>query len=321
MLINAHNTIFRKRNYFCVFGVIIKKKINYFRATLFTCFIIVSIYSCDKIGTPPTCKITYPIDGQIIGKCETVDITVLVDGNGTETLVYIDGEVKVMQHTGSHINYLWTTYMEETEEHTIRVNCWDKKGAYATDEITIKIVTGDGITFTDQRDMQEYYIVEIGSQTWFAQDLVYNTNDTGCFENYGAQGDYLGILYNWYSASTACPTGWHLPSDSEWKTLEKYIGMNDIEADKTGWRGMGEGEELKSTCGWFFNDGGNDSYRFTAMPNNKGFSEYGDSNVWWSDTEGADNTVFVRGLSHGSDKINRMILSKEYKNSVRCVKD
>lgn len=321
MFINAHITLSRMRNYLCAFGVNIKNKINYFPAILLTLFIVLSIFSCHKIGPPPTCKITYPIDGQLIEKCETVDITVLAEGNGTQVSIFVDGIEKVLDSPGSPVIYSWSTYMEDTKEHTISVGCGDKNGPRATDEIKIKIVTGDGVTFTDPRDMQEYYIVEIGSQTWFAQDLKYNTNDTGCIENYGVAGDYLGIVYNWYSASTACPTGWHLPTDNEWKTLEKYIGMSDIEVGKTGWRGSGEGDELKSKCGWFFNDGGNDSYRFTAMPNDKGFSGYGDSNGWWSNTEGAYNFVFVRRLSSGSDKIDRMILRKEYKYSVRCVKD
>jgi uncharacterized protein (TIGR02145 family) len=323
MLKNAPNTFVRMRNYICAFGLCNKKKINYFPAILLACFIVVSIYSCSKIGPPPTCKITYPKDGQVIEKCETVDITVLVEGKGrTETAIVIDGKEKVIQHSGSNINYLWRTYMEDTEDHTIRVTCADRKGATASDVIKVKIVTGDGVTFTDPRDIQEYYIVEIGSQTWFAQDLKYNTNDTGSFENYGAEGDYLGILYNWNSASTACPSGWHLPSDDEWKALEKYIGMSDSEADKTGWRGTSEGKELKSKCGWDAIDGnGNDSLRFTAMPYDKGFGGYGSYNYWWTNTEGSSNSSFVHGLYDRSDKISRDVLPKDYKISVRCVKD
>ena len=42
----------------------------------------------------------------------------------------------------------------------------------------------------------------------------------------------------------ACPTGWHLPSDDEWKQLEMHLGMSQSEADVTGWRGKNQGSEL-----------------------------------------------------------------------------
>ncbi|MDD4178128.1 MAG: FISUMP domain-containing protein, partial [Bacteroidales bacterium] len=33
-----------------------------------------------------------------------------------------------------------------------------------------------------------------------------------------------GVLYNWPAALTACPQGWHLPSDNEWTILTDYLG-------------------------------------------------------------------------------------------------
>jgi len=42
-----------------------------------------------------------------------------------------------------------------------------------------------------------------------------------------------GALYNWYTVKTGklCPTGWHMPSDEEWKQLEMALGMTKEEAD------------------------------------------------------------------------------------------
>jgi uncharacterized protein (TIGR02145 family) len=37
--------------------------------------------------------------------------------------------------------------------------------------------------------------------------------------------DY-GLLYSWEAAQVVCPTGWHLPSDSEWSQLEQEIATN-----------------------------------------------------------------------------------------------
>lgn len=278
-------------------------------------------FSCSKIGPPPNCKITYPLDGQIIDKCETIDITVIAEGNGTETGITINGVSKVIQHTGSNITFQWSTNIAGIKEHTIIAACWDNKGAKSVDEIRVKVVAGARETFTDPRDMQEYYIVNIGSQTWFAQDLKYYTSDTSCIDNNGPNG---GIIYNWNSAKIACPNGWHLPSDSEWKTLEKHMGMSDSEADNIGWRGSDEGNELKCKCGWGWmsdNGNGNDNYHFTALPNNKEVNGLGTTNIWWTNTEAEDFTVFVRSLRDYKGQIERAELPKDLKNSVRCVKD
>ena len=42
-----------------------------------------------------------------------------------------------------------------------------------------------------------------------------------------------------------CPSGWHLPGDSEWKQLELFLEMSQIEVDNTGYRGTDEGGKLK----------------------------------------------------------------------------
>lgn len=284
-------------------------------------FIALSTFSCSKIGSPPYCKITYPLDGQIIDKCETIDITVIAEGNGTETNITINGVFKVNQHSGSNITFQWSTNTADIKEHTIIAACWDNKGAKSVDEIKVKVVAGASETFTDPRDMQEYYIVDIGSQTWFAQDLRYYTSDTGCIDNNGPND---GVIYNWYSAKIACPNGWHLPSDSEWKTLEKHIGMSDSEVNNTRWRGSNEGNELKCKCGWgsMIDSGhGNDHYHFTALPDYKDVYGFGTSNIWWTNTEAEYFTVFVRSLQDWTGQIERAELPKDLKNSVRCIKD
>jgi len=55
----------------------------------------------------------------------------------------------------------------------------------------------------------------------------------------------LGMVYQWSAAmdgSTVagaqgvCPTGWHIPTDVEWKTLEGSLGMTVPQQDLTSWR-------------------------------------------------------------------------------------
>ncbi len=49
-----------------------------------------------------------------------------------------------------------------------------------------------------------------------------------------------GFLYSFEGAQKAVPAGWRLPSDEDWKTLERTLGMSEGEANKLeAWRGEG----------------------------------------------------------------------------------
>ncbi len=121
---------------------------------------------------------------------------------------------------------------------------------------------------------QAYQIIQIGSQTWFAENLKtikYNDNtdipnitdntswqnDTaGAYSwynnNEATYKDTYGALYNFYAVNTGklCPTGWHVPSDDEWTTLERAVCTSlTCETDfpygaPTGFRGTDEGAKL-----------------------------------------------------------------------------
>ena len=62
-------------------------------------------------------------------------------------------------------------------------------------------------------------------------------------------------LYNWPAVmanggSLLCPSGWHIPSDGEWQTMEISLGMSEADAASEGWRGTPVGDYLwKSTSG------------------------------------------------------------------------
>ena len=104
-------------------------------------------------------------------------------------------------------------------------------------------------TFTDSCDGNQYGTVTIGEQVWMAENLVYLPIVVGptkgsstefryyIYEYYStvleaakATANYTtyGVLYNWPAALTACPEGWHLPSDEEWTTLTSYLGGADV---------------------------------------------------------------------------------------------
>lgn len=138
--------------------------------------------------------------------------------------------------------------------------------------------------FEDQRDGTWYNQITIGTQCWMAENLNHGTtihsctggalgngtqtNDgiverycTGCPNNFlcGTQGDCnaLGGLYQWdeamqYSTTNGaqgiCPTGWHIPTDAEWQTMEQNLNpaMSAAQAAATGWRGTTQGNQIKT---------------------------------------------------------------------------
>ena len=67
----------------------------------------------------------------------------------------------------------------------------------------------------DARDNQTYQTVTLGDQTWLAQDLNYETDNSWCYDDDPENCDTYGRLYDWEAARTACPAGWHLGSDEE----------------------------------------------------------------------------------------------------------
>lgn len=186
-------------------------------------------------------------------------------------------------------------------------------------------------TFTDPRDGQTYNIITIGSQTWFAENLNYETTNSWWYDSSSTNGNVYGRLYTWDAALTACPSGWHLASDDEWKTLEMSLGMSQSEADDTGWRGTNEGGKLKETgtTHWFSpNTDATNSSSFTALPGgyrltNGGFTHLGSVGRWWTSSvpPASDGSAWVRSLTYTHGQVTRTYYGKSYGRSVRCLKN
>jgi uncharacterized protein (TIGR02145 family) len=202
-------------------------------------------------------------------------------------------------------------------------------------------------TLTDSRDGHIYKCIKIGSQTWMAENLAYlpvvNQAHEGSpskpyYYVYGYNGvDLLeakstsnyktyGVLYNWTAAKVACPVGWHLTSEQDWKQLEMVLGMSSTQANSKGMRGGSSGLKLKSTDGWNKSGNGTNESGFSALP---GGGRYGDGSFgnsgangyWWSSSEYDGNFSWGRGLSFDSSEIYNGANYKENGYSVRCVKD
>lgn len=207
-----------------------------------------------------------------------------------------------------------------------------------------------GSTITDSQG-NVYGTVQIGNQCWMKENLNIgtmingNTNQTDnnviekyCYGNIAANCDVYGGLYQWdemmqyvvtEGTQGICPTGWHIPSDDEWKTMEMAIGMSQVQADATGNRGTDdEGGKLKETgyAHWYYpNNGATNVTGFTGLPGGRGtgggpFYTLTYNGYFWTSTKNG-STSWSRSLSYYFQQVGRDYINPDYGYSVRCVRD
>ena len=224
-------------------------------------------------------------------------------------------------------------------------------------EIKLNYITVSGVPCPGMETItyggQVYNTVLIGSQCWMKENLNIGEmipgdqemEDNGIIEKY-CHSDYppfcatYGGLYQWneimkyttqYGAQGICPSGWHIPTDEEWRTLEGTVdsqyGLLDPEWGHIGMRGLDAGFHLKSTARWYVNGNGDDSYGFSARPGGyRGFDSafdcLGEYAYIWSSTGDSVSDAWYRDLYYYYyDGVGRYNASKASGFSVRCLQD
>jgi uncharacterized protein (TIGR02145 family) len=142
--------------------------------------------------------------------------------------------------------------------------------------------------------------------------------------------DPHGAVYNWYAVASGhlCPSGWHVPSDQEWKNLEMHLGMTSSQANASLWRGTDQGTQMKSTSTDPLPMDGTNSSEFSA---NRSYTLMNGQNLngneglrgrYHSSTKYGFEMV-MRFVEYGKSGVFRQTDSNisTYGGYVRCVKD
>jgi uncharacterized protein (TIGR02145 family)/prepilin-type N-terminal cleavage/methylation domain-containing protein len=217
----------------------------------------------------------------------------------------------------------------------------------ATEEDSPAWACGDD--FTDSRDSNTYSTIEINTQCWMAENLAYlpsvvgpatGSTSTSYYYVYGyngtdvetakAESNYTtyGVLYNWPAANEACPTGWHLPTDTEQHELSDFLATGTCSTED-GWSCDPAGAKLAGgfslwTDGTLRNHANFGSSGFNALPGGHRrtdgiFDGVSAGTFFWSSTAPSD--AYFRGLGYGFSLVGRNAYIEAFGFSVRCLRD
>jgi len=245
-------------------------------------------------------------------------------------------------------NNRFVFWAEDSETKTVLLNIEESElarlvdesedGEGGEDEDEDEEEVADGLVDTLSYNGNDYPIVKIGDQYWFARNLntAYYRNGDEILHVHGnphwyewdnlvgkwsylnnGNGDnnlYFGRLYNWYAISDArglCPSGWHIPTITDWNTLEAYVGEE-------------AGKKLKASSADNPSWDGTNAFYFSALPGGirwigGSFSSWGTTYFWSSDVSG--EVIPTRQLSSWNDSFIHLTNQKSEGLSVRCIKD
>ena len=136
-----------------------------------------------------------------------------------------------------------------------------------------------------------------------------------------------GNLMTYEEAVVSAPEGWRLPSDEDWKKLERTLGMSD--ADSKGMRGEGVAYAMQATdsgCELGLTLGGSvvpvKSYGWIDMD----WEWVGEYGYYWTSTvepayDAEQTFVYYRRLTANIGTVSRECMRSDCYLSVRWVKD
>ncbi len=145
----------------------------------------------------------------------------------------------------------------------------------------------------------------------------YNDDPVNCSEYGGLyQWDEMMLGSTTPGIQGICPDGWHIPTDEEWTILTNFLGGETIAGGKMKEAGYAHWNPP--------NTGATNSSGFTALPGGfrgytGGFGNINNSGYFWSSSENATTTRWIRILRHINANNTRTYGEKTSGFSVRCI--
>lgn len=316
-------------------------------------------------------KATHLFNSAKYGNGTRIDLFNYLDGELTKTFHYFEeeGEIELKTAIIAGVSYLQLGFSsdgsDQTKYYKFNVNEYNEYEGSFTDPRLYSIISyvnakpltqnnniiyptdsslkQDTKTFIDSRDGKVYKTVKIGSQTWMAENLAYKT-DEGClaYNNNETHAKTYGYLYTWNIARMVCPSGWHLPSLTEWNTLIECVGNQQyphfIAGNKLRESGF-KHWKIPADAGWELRQDaikaeGTNDFGFTALPaglyfplnSSLGVSPHfggiGENTIWWVNTNyNSSQYAYTFEIRLFSNEIHRNYSGVEAGFSVRCIKD
>ena len=193
----------------------------------------------------------------------------------------------------------------------------------------------------------DYDIVEIGGRCWFADDLkathyqdgspiVEGTSSTwedlgdqfmGALYDVSNESPGGGYAYNWYALQAyggVCPTGWHVPSLSEYDQMKQAV--YNMDNALVGWQGVQFSLKSSNVFDGDNASGFNASPTKRVIPNSNAAVQQETFSMTWTTSPASGNqswTFFVRSGEISQDQPHNFQDSqgKSMGLDVRCIKD
>ena len=284
-------------------------------------------------------------------KTNEVTLTGIIDNNDlTTTVTFEYGTTNSYGNTvtavGSPLSVADTlsatlTGLTPSTTYHFRVVAQNELGAtYGADSIFKTVITGIAGTVSDNSG-NSYSTIGIGYQEWMVDNLKTTKLNDGTaitlvdkdtlwaklatpaycwYSNDINNKTAYGAIYNWYTVNSnkLCPSGWRVPSMSDYETLIGYVG-GFVKA----------GGMLKETgiSHWFSpNTGATNQFLFKALPggkrNENGIFDFMQTEGnWWTSSNYSTLTASYLNMVFNSSMSLQGYINKKNGMSVRCVKN